>query len=225
MNKNIKVVSLFSGIGAYERALNNIGVDIDLVNYELDKTKSKAYALLHNVSEDLNLVDVAYIDTKSIEDFDMLVYSPPCQSYSVAGKMQGLNDIRGTLFYNALKVLQDKKPKYAIMENVDNLAKKFKVEFEDMLSELEKAGYNNYWKVINAKDFIPQNRNRVFVVSIRKDIDDGKFNFPTGNDTRHWSEVIDLHNTRSLTGRQQRMIDYVGGLNSSDKIKIRESSV
>ena len=112
MSKKLKIVSLFSGIGAYERALENIGINIELVNYcELDSTKSRAYALLHNVSEDLNLKDVTTIDTSIMQDFDMLVYSPPCQSYSIAGKQQGLNDIRGTLFYNALKVIQDKKPK------------------------------------------------------------------------------------------------------------------
>lgn len=221
MENKLRVVSLFSGIGAYERALKNIGVKVDLINYcELDKTKSKAYALLHNVSEDLNLRDVTTIDTKNINDFDMLVYSPPCQSYSVAGKKKGLDDIRGTLFYNALKVLQNKKPKFAIMENVDNLANQFRKEFDDMLDELDKAGYNNYWKVINAKDFIPQNRSRVFVVSIRKDIDSGEFNFPVGNDKRHWYEVINPYDTRALTGRQQRMIDFVKGLNTSDEIKI-----
>ena len=219
--KRLRVVSLFSGIGAYERALKNIGINVELINYcELDSVKSKAYALLHNVSESLNLRDVTKIDTNNISDFDMLVYSPPCQSFSVSGKKQGLNDARGTLFYNALKVLQDKKPKFAIMENVDNLVNKFNKEFSDMLKELDKAGYNNYWKIINAKDFIPQNRNRVFVVSIRKDIDNGSFEFPIGNDTRNWYELIDPYATRPLTNRQQRMIDFAMGLNTLDSIKI-----
>ena len=74
----MKVVSLFSGIGAYEKALRNIGMDYELINYcELDKVKSKAYSLLHNVSEELNLIDVTNIDCNKIEDFDLLVYSPP----------------------------------------------------------------------------------------------------------------------------------------------------
>jgi len=83
----MKVLSLFSGIGAYEKALKNLGINVELVNYcELDKVKSKAYALLHGVSENKNLVDVTQIDTNKIENFDMLVYSPPCQAFSVAGK-------------------------------------------------------------------------------------------------------------------------------------------
>ena len=221
MSNKIKVLSLFSGIGAYERALKNIGVEFDLINYcELDKTKSKAYSLLHNVPKEKNLIDVTNIDTAKIEDFDILVYSPPCQSFSVAGKKEGLNDIRGTLFFSALKVIKDKKPKYCVMENVDNLPNKFSDEFNEMLKQLEYAGYKNYWKIINAKDFIPQNRNRVFVVSIRKDIDTGDFEFPVGNNTENWFDYIDPYDTRTLTNRQQRMIDFVKGINLSDNIKI-----
>lgn len=221
MSNKIKVLSLFSGIGAYERALKNIGVEFDLINYcELDKTKSKAYSLLHNVPMEKNLIDVTNIDTTKIEDFDILVYSPPCQSFSVAGKKEGLNDIRGTLFFSALKVIKDKKPKYCVMENVDNLPNKFSDEFNEMLKQLEYAGYKNYWKIINAKDFIPQNRNRVFVVSIRKDIDTGDFEFPVGNNTENWFDYIDPYDTRTLTNRQQRMIDFVKGINLSDNIKI-----
>ena len=106
------------------------------------------------------------------------------------------------------------------MENVDNLPNKFKDEFNDMLASLEKEGYKNYWKIINAKDFIPQNRNRVYVVSIRDNLNINHFNFPIGNDKRNWWDVIDIKEHRKLTGRQQRMINYVKGMNTEDKIKI-----
>lgn len=220
-NKKLKVLSLFSGIGAYEKALSNIGIDFELINYcELDKIKSRAYSLLHNVSEDKNLVDVTCIDTSTIKDFDLMVYSPPCQSFSIAGKKKGLNDIRGTLFFSALKVIRDKKPKYCVMENVDNLPNKFSDEFNEMLKQLENVGYKNYWKVINAKDFIPQNRSRVFIVSIRKDIDTSNFKFPTGTNKLKWHEFINPYDTRELTGRQKRMIDFAKGNNVNDSIKI-----
>jgi DNA (cytosine-5)-methyltransferase 1 len=214
-------VSLFSGIGAYENGLSNLHIDYELIKYcELNEIKAKAYSILHNVSEERNLVDVTNINTSEIEDFDLLVYSPPCQAFSVAGKKQGLNDIRGTLFYNALQVIQNKKPKYCIMENVDNLPNGFNDEFNDMLNHLDQAGYNNYWKIINAKDFLPQNRLRVFVVSIRKDIDKGDFEFPIGTYNGDWSNYIDISKTRALTGRQQRMVDFVLGKNQDDNIKI-----
>ena len=218
----MKVVSLFSGIGAYEKALKNIGVDVELVNYcEILKDKSKAYSILHNVSEDKNLWDVTKIDTDKMEDFDLLVYSCPCQSFSLAGKMKGLEDLRGTLFYNALEVVKAKRPKYCVMENVANLAgKRFAKDFEAMRDSLEMLGYNNYWKCINAKEFIPQNRDRVYLVSIREDIDDGTFVFPIGEDSRNWWDIIDLSDMRGLTERQQRMINYARGLNTSDTINL-----
>lgn len=228
----MRVLSLFSGIGAYERALENIGQDIELVRYcELDKTKSKAYALLHGVSEEKNLFDVTSIDTSKLEDFDLLVYSPPCQSFSVSGKMLGLEDIRGTLFFNAAEVIRDKKPKYCVMENVDNLARKFRSDFDVMLETLELLGYNNYWKIINAKDFIPQNRGRVYLVSIRKDVDDGSFEFPIGSDSRHWSELVDFNDMRKLTDRQQRMVDYArsdlrdGTINLEGEVQFENSVI
>lgn len=218
----MKVVSLFSGIGAYEKALKNIGVDVEVVNYcEILKDKSKAYSILHNVSEDKNLWDVTKIDTDKIEDFDLLVYSCPCQSFSLAGKMKGLEDLRGTLFYNALEVIKAKRPKYCVMENVANLAgKRFAKDFEAMRDSLEMLGYNNYWKCINAKEFIPQNRDRVYLVSIREDIDDGSFVFPLGGDSRNWWDIIDLSDMRGLTDRQQRMIDYARGVNANDEIHL-----
>ena len=105
-----------------------------------------------------------------------------CQDISVAGKMAGIieGETRSGLLYEALRIIKTKKPKYAIAENVKNLVgKKFKADFDNMLCILDSYGYNSYWKVLNAKDYgIPQNRERVFVISIRKDIDDGTFKFP-----------------------------------------------
>lgn len=216
----MRIVSLFSGIGAYERALQNIGVEIEIVNYcEILKDKSRAYSLLHKVSEDKNLWDITKVDAKVIEDFDLLCYSPPCTSFSISGKMKGLNDFRGTLFYDALRIIKEKKPKYCVMENVANLtSKRFKKDFDAMCDALSLLGYKNYWKCINARDFIPQNRNRVYLVSIREDIDDNSFIFPGGNDSRNWWDVIDLKDMRLLTKRQQRMIEYAIGKNTSENI-------
>ena len=105
-----------------------------------------------------------------------------CQDISVAGKMAGIveGETRSGLLFEALRIIKTKKPKYAIAENVKNLVgKKFKADFDNVLNILDSYGYNNYWKVLNAKDYgIPQNRERVFVISIRKDIDNGTFKFP-----------------------------------------------
>lgn len=183
----MKLLSLFSGIGAFEKALDYLNINYQLVNYcEIDKYASKAYSLIHNVSEDMNLGDITKVDTSKLpSDIDLISYGFPCQDISLAGKQQGMfNDdgskTRSGLFFEALRIIEDTKPKIAIAENVKNLvSKKFNAQFQVVLQSLEEAGYNNYWKVLNAKDYgIPQNRERVFIVSIRKDIDNGTFQFP-----------------------------------------------
>ncbi len=181
----LKLLSLFSGIGAFEKALERLG-GYSLVNYcEIDKYAGKAYSLIHNEPQEKNLLDVTKIDTSKLpKDIDLITYGFPCQDISLAGKQKGLEDENGKtrsgLVFDALRIIKDCKPKYAVCENVKNLTgKKFKVEFETILGLLDKLGYNNYWKVLNAADYgVPQKRERVFIVSIRKDIDNGKFKFP-----------------------------------------------
>lgn len=183
----LKLLSLFSGIGAFEKALNNLGVDYELVNYcEIDKYASQSYAAIHNVDESLNLGDITKINEKELpKDIDLLTYGFPCVDISLAGKQQGFfnkdgSKTRSGLFFDALRIIEETQPKVAIAENVKNLtSKKFSEQFNIVLESLDKAGYNQYWKVLNSKDYgIPQNRERVFIVSIRKDIDNGNFKFP-----------------------------------------------
>ena len=183
----IKLLSLFSGIGAFEKALTNLGVQYEVVNYcEIDKYASKSYSAIHGVPESKNLWDITKVDVFNLpKDIDLLTYGFPCQDISLAGKQKGMFNEDGTLtrsglFFKALDVIECVKPKIAIAENVKALtSKKFTEEFKIVLDSLEKAGYNNYWQVLNAKDYgIPQNRERVFIVSIRKDIDHNMFEFP-----------------------------------------------
>lgn len=184
----IKVLSLFSGIGAFERACCRIGLDWELVNYcEIDRWASLSYSMVNQCSESLNLRDVRTVTAETVRDrqVDLITYGFPCQDISIAGKQQGfVNDsgesTRSGLFFEALRIIKELRPRYAIAENVKALtSSKFKNEFATVLSSLEEAGYNNYWRVLNAKDYgIPQNRERVFIVSIRKDVDKGDFQFP-----------------------------------------------
>ena len=184
----IKVLSLFSGIGAFERACCRIGLDWELVNYcEIDRWASLSYSMVNQCSESLNLRDVRTVTAETVRDqhVDLITYGFPCQDISIAGKQQGfVNDsgesTRSGLFFEALRIIKELRPRYAIAENVKALtSSKFKNEFATVLSSLEEAGYNNYWRVLNAKDYgIPQNRERVFIVSIRRDVDEGDFQFP-----------------------------------------------
>ena len=184
----IKVLSLFSGIGAFERAFCRIGLDWELVNYcEIDRWASLSYSMVNQCSESLNLRDVRTVTAETVRDqhVDLITYGFPCQDISIAGKQQGfVNDsgesTRSGLFFEALRIIKELQPRYAIAENVKALtSQKFKNEFATVLSSLEEAGYKNYWRVLNAKDYgIPQNRERVFIVSIRRDVDEGDFQFP-----------------------------------------------
>ncbi len=187
--ESMKVLSLFSGIGAFEKALDRLGVSYELVGFsEIDKYAEASYCAIHGVDKSLNLGDITKVDGQALpKDIDLITYGFPCQDISLAGKQKGLfnedgSQTRSGLFFEALRLIEDTQPKVAIAENVKNLTgKSFKAQFEIVLKSLEDAGYNNYWKVLNAKDFgIPQNRERVFIVSIRKDIDNGKFTFPEG---------------------------------------------
>lgn len=184
--KKLRLLSLFSGIGAFEEVLKNIGVDYELINYcEFQKFISKAYSLIHSVDENLNLGDISKVDETKLKDFDLMTYGFPCQDISALGTQQGLFDedgnlTRSGLFFEAMRIANFKKPKYMIAENVKALtSKKMKSNFDEMLKMLNDIGYNSYYKILNSKDYgIPQSRNRVFIVSIRKDIDDGDFIFP-----------------------------------------------
>ena len=159
-----------------------------MVNYcEIDRWASLSYSMVNQCSESLNLRDVRTVTAETVRDrqVDLITYGFPCQDISIAGKQQGfVNDsgesTRSGLFFEALRIIKELRPRYAIAENVKALtSKKFRSEFATVLSSLEDAGYNNYWSVLNAKDYgIPQNRERVFIVSIRKDVDKGDFQFP-----------------------------------------------
>jgi site-specific DNA-cytosine methylase len=178
----LRVVELFAGIGAWSKALENLNVQHEVVlAVENDKYPMTAYNAIHNAN--FKPIDITQLNEKDVSDCDIICYSPPCQPFSRQGKELGFEDQRGILFFDALRIIKEKQPKYAIMENVKGLTqKKFQNEFKTMLAELEEAGYKNYWRVLNALDYgFPQNRERVFIVSIRKDIDQD-FSFPNRNE-------------------------------------------
>ena len=169
----LRVLSLFSGIGAFEMALRNIEIDYELVNFcENDKYAIKAYCAIHDVDENLNLGDITKVSIENLpKDIDLITHGSPCQDFSVAGLQRGGDEgskTRSSLMWNTVEIIKHCKPKYVIWENVKNvLSKKHKHNFDKYLKTLELLGYTNYWKVLNAKDYgIPQNRERVFVVSI-----------------------------------------------------------
>ena len=182
-NATITVNELFSGIGAQKKALQRIGIKHEIVGIsEIDKYAIGSYEAMYGKTYN-------YGDIKTIERLnyaDLWTYSFPCTDISVAGRQEGINEnTRSGLLYQVQRLLEIAKtdetlPKYLLLENVKNLVgKKFKQQFEEWIKYLDELGYNTYWEILNAKNYgIPQNRERVYGVSIRKDIDDGKFKFP-----------------------------------------------
>ena len=168
----LKVIEAFAGVGSQRMALRNLRIKHEVVGiFEIDKFALKSYKAIHG--ECPNLGDISKIDVKNIPQHDLFTYSFPCQDLSIAGKQKGM--IRGVtrsgLLYECERIIKHCKPKYLLLENVKNLVgKKNKPQFDEWLKFLEDLGYTNYWKVLNAKDYeVPQNRERVFVVSILGD--------------------------------------------------------
>ena len=183
----IKVFEAFAGYGSQSIALRNIGVDYEVVAIsEIDKYAIQAYEAIHGKVN--NLGDISKIDVSDIPNHDLFTYSFPCQDLSVAGKQKGIvrGQTRSGLLYECEKIIEHCRPKYLLMENVKNLVgKKFRLQFYEWLRYLKSLGYTNYTQVLNAKDYgIPQNRERVFVVSIYGEHKPYKFPTPMHLTTR-----------------------------------------
>ena len=179
----LTVNELFAGIGAFRKALFNLDIPHEIVGIsEIDKYAVKSYEAMYG--ETRNYGDISKIS--KLDYADLWTYGFPCQDLSNAGKQRGLikGETRSGLLYEVQRLLgiaslYDELPKYLIMENVKPLVgKKFLPKFNEWLSWLSDCGYESYWQVMNAADYgIPQKRERVIAVSIRKDIDIG-FAFP-----------------------------------------------
>lgn len=168
----LKVLELFGGIGACSKALTNLGIEHEIVDLvEIDKYAVKSFNAIHDTNFEPQ--DITTWD-KDL-DVDLIMHGSPCQDFSVAGKQEGGDKDSGTrssLMYETLRIVGKLKPKYVIWENVKNLlSTKHRHNFDAYLEAMEKLGYKNYYQVLNAKHYgVPQNRERVFTVSIRLDI-------------------------------------------------------
>lgn len=193
MKKKIRVGSDFSGVGAFNQALQRLGIDYHEV-FACDMDKYARQTFIHNYGESDYFPHNVYDREIPTESLDIYMTSPPCQAFSIAGKRLGKDDKRGILFYNSHEFIRVNKPRYFIFENVKGLlsddgGKTFS-EWINMLGGKSVNGnpvmfpyedavpYHVYWKVLNAKDYgVPQNRERVFIIGIRDD-QDNTFRFP-----------------------------------------------
>jgi DNA (cytosine-5)-methyltransferase 1 len=177
----LKVLELFGGIGAPRKALENINIDFEVLDYvEIDKYAVMSYNSMYNESYDTS--DISDWD-KDIE-VDLIFHGSPCQDFSLAGNQKGGEKNSGTrssLLWETVRIVNKLKPKYVIWENVRNLVgKKHKSVFDKYLKSLDKLGYTNHYKILNSKNYgVPQNRERIFCVSI---LNEQSFSFPDGTE-------------------------------------------
>lgn len=177
--EKLKVLELFAGLGACSKALERLNIPHEIVDaVEIDKYAIQSFNAIHKT--DFEPQDITTWD-KDIK-VDLIMHGSPCQDFSVAGKQAGGDKDSGTrssLMYETIRIVEKLKPKYVLWENVKNLlSKKHRHNFDAYLETLEQLGYKNYYQVLNAKDYgIPQSRERVFTISIRKDVNK-VFTFP-----------------------------------------------
>lgn len=190
-NNKLRVFTAFSGYDSQCLALNRLKelypeFDYTLVGWsEIEDAAIQAHNALFENAKSLNLNDITKIMWTDVPDFDLFTYSFPCTDISQAGKQAGLSKDSGTrssLLWECKKAIEIKRPRYLLMENVAALvSKKFIKDFHEWLSVLDRFGYESFSQVLNAKHYgVPQNRERIFVVSILRTDEDSmpKYHFP-----------------------------------------------
>lgn len=170
MTQGLRVLELFGGIGAFTKALERQEIPHTVVDYvEIDRYAVDSYNAIHGA--EFQPQDV----TKWSKDVpvDFIMHGSPCQDFSLAGRQAGGDEGSGTrssLLYETLRIVEKTRPRFVLWENVRNLvSKRHRHNFQAYLDRMEEMGYENSWRIMNAKDYgIPQNRERVFVMSIKR---------------------------------------------------------
>ncbi|MBW3113508.1 DNA (cytosine-5-)-methyltransferase [Bacillus sp. MCCB 382] len=166
--KPFTYVSLFSGIGGFEQALNKLGGTCVMAS-EIDKFANQSYELLYGHK---TVGDITKVEAEDVPNHDVLVGGFPCQAFSVAGKRLGFSDTRGTLFFEIARLAKVKRPKALLLENVKGLVGHDKGKTLDtIVTTLNDIGYTVDFNVLNSKYFgVPQNRERIFIIAMRDDL-------------------------------------------------------
>lgn len=169
MEKELTIASLFSGAGGLDLGFERAGFKIIYAN---DNWKGCWETFERNHGIKMDKRSIVDIKSDEIPDATGIIGGPPCQSWSLAGSMRGINDPRGRLFYEYIRILKDKQPKFFLAENVPGIISSANIkEFRKILSRFEALGYSVQYSLLNSRDFgVPQDRKRVIIVGYRKDL-------------------------------------------------------
>ena len=205
----MNVVSFFAGCGGLDLGFEKAGYNVVWAN-EFEPSVHATYEKNHP-STILCKEDINTVDPKDVPDCDGFIGGPPCQSWSVAGKQQGLDDKRGQLFLTYIDMIRTKMPKFFVIENVKGLLdEKFKDVFDDFLACLDEIGYDVKYRLLDAVDFeVPQNRERVFLIGFRHDLGiDYQFPQPSTNKPLTLKDAIgDIKTKPTPCDEDERMAD------------------
>lgn len=173
----MKILSLFSGAGGLDLGFEKAGFNIVLAN-EYDKSIWQTYEKNHKahlIKENIRNINISYFN----QNIDGIIGGPPCQSWSEAGSLKGIDDARGQLFFDYIRILKETKPKFFLAENVSGmLAKRHSKALNSIFNMFKECGYDVSINLVNASDYaVPQDRKRVFFIGFRKDLN-VKFVFP-----------------------------------------------
>ena len=224
--EKLKVLELFGGIGACSKALERLGIDYDIADYvEIDKYAVASFNAIHNTNFEPQ--DICKWD-KDVE-VDLIMHGSPCQDFSLAGKQAGGDKDSGTrssLMYETLRIVEKLMPKFVIWENVKNLlSKNHRHNFDAYLSAMEHLGYTNFYQVLNAKDYgIPQNRERVFTISI-KNSGVVNFEFPPKQELKlKLKDMLEdnVDEKYYLSGKQIESIKYSSYVSNQRRIQEKD---
>lgn len=191
MTQKPKVISLFSGCGGLDLGFELAGFDVPVAN-EYDSTIWATFETNHPNTK-LIKGDIRNIDAKDFpSDVDGIIGGPPCQSWSEGGSLRGIEDPRGQLFYDYIRILREVKPKFFLAENVRGmLANRHSQAVQNIIEMFNESGYNTTLTLVNAKDYgVAEERKRVFYIGFRKDLE-VDFKFPEGS-TKDDSKKITL---------------------------------
>ena len=189
----MKVISLFSGCGGLDLGFERAGFEIPIAN-EFDKTIWETFKINHPKTK-LIEGDIRNIKESDFPDeIDGIIGGPPCQSWSEAGALRGINDARGKLFYEYIRILKDKKPKFFLAENVSGmLANRHTEAVQNILKMFKDCGYNVSLTLVNAKDYgVAQERKRVFYIGFRDDLNIN-FTFPKSSTEKDEDKITLKH--------------------------------
>ncbi|MEG7636861.1 DNA (cytosine-5-)-methyltransferase [Enterococcus casseliflavus] len=163
----MKFLDLFAGIGGFRLGMEQAGHEC-IGFCEIDKFARASYKAIHNTEGEVEMHDITSVSDefiRGIGDIDIICGGFPCQAFSIAGKRQGFEDTRGTLFFEIARFASILRPRFLFLENVKGLLNhEGGATFETILRALDELGYDAEWEVHNSKNYVPQNRERVFVV-------------------------------------------------------------